>query len=155
MRPLCLYREQERALRCRPIAWLHTTAGLGSPMGAGRQSCPPVAIHICVLTGAPWRRRPGHCPPATSTDCPAASDGGEGHGDSLARCPGTDQPLCSPGRAPSEALSGHFATFGARHHRLCRSSAGGDGVPASAGNSVRDRPAIDPPAFAPLPVIQL
>jgi len=56
MRPLCLYREQERALRCRPIAWLHTTAGLGSPMGAGRQSCPPVAIHICVLTGAPWRR---------------------------------------------------------------------------------------------------
>jgi len=88
-------------------------------------------------------------PPATSTDCPAASDGGEGHGDSLARRPGTDQPLRFPGRAPSEALSGHFATFGACHHRLCQSSAGGDGVPASAGNSVRDRPAIDPPPLRP------
>ena len=41
-----------------------------------------VALHVCFLTGAPRRRRRGCCPPfharippATSTDCPAVSDG--------------------------------------------------------------------------------
>jgi len=91
-------------------------------------------------------------PPATSTDCPVTSKGAGS--DSLACRPGADQPLRFFGHAPPYPPPGHFATFRAYHRRLCRSSAGGDRVPASDGNSVGDRPAIASP-FAPLPVIQL
>ena len=49
---VCLYREQERPLRCRPIIRLHPTAGLGLPYRASgygwRQSHPLVTHHICV-----------------------------------------------------------------------------------------------------------
>jgi len=51
-------------------------------LGAGWRSRSPVALHVCVSTGAPWHRRPGHCPPfhaplppATSTDCPCPMGG--------------------------------------------------------------------------------
>ena len=51
-----------------------------SYLGASRRSRPAVAFSACILTGVPRRRRPGSCPlfhvpipPATSTDCPAAS----------------------------------------------------------------------------------
>jgi len=71
---------------------------------AGRRSRPPpIALHVCVLTRAPWRRRPGRCMqfrgahhPATSTDCPAASDGVGG--DSQVHHPGADRPLRFHGR---------------------------------------------------------
>ena len=49
---------------------------------SGRRSRPSIALHVCFLTGAPRRWRPGRClpfhvpiPPATSTNCPVASDG--------------------------------------------------------------------------------
>jgi len=59
-----LYREQERALRCRPIVRLCPTAGLWSPVpGVQSAIVSPVALHVCILTGVPRRRRPGRCPP--------------------------------------------------------------------------------------------
>ena len=112
------------------------TCGLPYP-ASGRRSRPSVALHVCFLTGAPRRRRPGRCPPfhapippATSTNChcPAASDGGGG--DSPARRPGADGRCASPVTLPRTPLR----PFWARHCRLCKSSAGGDGVPSSAGN---------------------
>ena len=40
------------------------TAGLWSPIPASsRRSRPSVALHVCFLTGAPRRRRPGRCLP--------------------------------------------------------------------------------------------
>jgi len=161
----CLYREQERALRCQPLFRPRPTAGLWSPMpgvwGLSVTASPPVAIHICILTGAPRRRRPGCYPPfrvhpsAHDVNRLSSSIQWRGHGDSPARRPGTDRPLRFLSRTPCVALpSGCFANFWACHHRLCRSSAGGDGVLASAGNSVEDRPAIAS-RFAPLPAIQL
>ena len=54
--------------------------GLPHP-ASGWRSRPSVTLHVCILTGAPRRRRRGRCPlfhvptPATSTDCPAVSDG--------------------------------------------------------------------------------
>ena len=54
--------------------------GLPHP-ASGWRSRPSVTLHVCVFTGAPRRRRRGRCPPfhaptpATSTDCPAVSDG--------------------------------------------------------------------------------
>ena len=99
---LCsVYRKQERSLF---TAALEQTSNVPTARNVGR-SCsrirrwacglpypasglrlrPSVALHVCFLTGAPWRWRPGHCPPfhapilpATSTDCPAASDWGRG-----------------------------------------------------------------------------
>ena len=38
---VCLYREQERALRFRPIVWLHQMAGLGSPIPGWSAIAPP------------------------------------------------------------------------------------------------------------------
>jgi len=59
-----LYREQERALRGRPIVRLCPTAGLWSPVpGVQSAIASPVALHVCVSTGALLRRRPGRCPP--------------------------------------------------------------------------------------------
>jgi len=55
--------------------------GLPYP-ASGRRLRPSVALHICISTRVPRRRRPSRCPPfhapvppATSTDCPATSDG--------------------------------------------------------------------------------
>jgi len=74
--------------RVRRRAW-----GLPYP-ASGQRSCPSV-LHVCLLTGAPRRRRPDCCPPfhapippATLTDCPVTSDGGGG--DSPAHRPGVD-----------------------------------------------------------------
>jgi len=94
-------------------------------------------------------------PPATSTDCPAASDVGAAVGSSPACHPEADWPLHFPGRAPPVAPSSScFVAFRSSHRLLCQSI---DGVPASAGNSVGDqpRPAIVHLPFAPLPAIQL
>jgi len=76
---VCLYREQERPLRCRPIIRLHPTAGLGLPYrasGSGwRQSHPLVTHHVCVDTCALPTVLHTHLP-TTSTNCPAVSDRG-------------------------------------------------------------------------------
>jgi len=110
-----------------------------------RQSRCPITFPACVSTRAPRRRRPGRrplfhmpIPPATSTDCTAASNGGL-------------WPLRFPGRAPPYR---HPAVF--RHATmLCRSSAGGDGVPSSVGNSTGTGRRSPSPHFAPLSAIQL
>jgi len=106
----------------------------------GRRSCPSVALHVCFLTAAPRRWRPGRClpfhvpiPPATSTNCPVASDGRGG--DSLV----IPRPVVRgpDGRCASLVLLPMPSPrpFWVRHRPLCRWSTGGDGVPSSAGNS--------------------
>jgi len=73
------------------------------------------------LTGAPRRWRPGRCPPfhvptppATSTDCPAASNGGGG-GDSPTHRPGADvrcaSPVTLPPTIPPAVLSAPLLTM--------------------------------------------
>jgi len=75
-----LYREQERALRSRPIVRPRPTAGLGSPVhgvwaiGPPPPRTPRLYFDSTVLRITVLRIHPL----ATSTDCPAASDGGEG-----------------------------------------------------------------------------
>ena len=114
-----LYREQERAVRCRPIVRTHPTAGLGSPVlgvwGPVGDRVPPVALHVCVLTRAPGRLRPGRCPPfcvtahppATSTNCQRCPTGSGG--DSLACRPGGRSAIVLPRSwSPSSPLSRPF-----------------------------------------------
>ena len=80
---VCLYRKQERPLRCRPIDRPRPTVGLWisctlGPVG-DRFPPPPVAFPAHVLTAVETRPLAAvlHAhPSATSTDCPAASDGG-------------------------------------------------------------------------------
>jgi len=117
-----------------------------------RQSHRPITFPACVSTRAPRRRRPGRrpplhmlTPPARSTDCTAASNGGGG--DSPARHLGADGHCAFPVALPRP--------FWACHHLLCRSSAGGDGVPSSVGNSTGTGRRSHSPHFAPLSAIQL
>jgi len=109
----------------------------------------PVALPACVSTRAPRCRSPAAARlsrahlPATLIDCPAAF---RGHGDSPARRPRAAQPLRFPGRAaPVPSLSPILQRFRRAAARYVdQSSAGGDGVPASVGNGVEGRPAIQP-----------
>jgi len=126
---ICLYRKQVRPLRYWLIIRPRPTAGLWISRTwrpeAGRRPCPPVVLHICVLTRVPWRGRPGRSLPAVSpAHLPAMSTvqrhpTGAGC-DSPARCPGANRPL----RSPCSPLPGCFATFRACHHPLCRSISG-------------------------------
>jgi len=118
----------------------------------GRRSRPSV----CVLTGAPRRRRPGHCPPfhgpipppATSTDCPAVSDGGGEvmipwpvvRGPMAAALPRSRSHVPSPGRfgcATASYVDRPQAQMEFRHR------------PGTAPGPAGNRP------FAPPPAIQL
>ena len=114
-------------------------------LGAGWRSRSPVALHVCVSTGAPWQRRPGHCPPfhaplppATSTDCPCPM-GGMAIPRPIVRA---NRPLRFLGRAPpcSPLTSICFVTFQVRHCPLCRSIT---------GDSVGNWPAITPSPSRP------
>jgi len=77
-----------------PIGFEYTEkrhCGLPYP-ASGQRSRPSVALHVCLLTGAPRRQRPGHCPlfhapipPVTPRRRPATSKGVGG--DSLAHRP--------------------------------------------------------------------
>ena len=71
----------------------------------GRRSRPSVALHICFLTGAPQRRRPGRCPPFhVPIFPPRLSSGvrrGGGGGDSPASRPGGRWPLHFSGGTPT------------------------------------------------------
>ena len=139
-----LYREQERALqtssgRVRRRAWVSHT----QRVGAGRRSRPPFALHVCVLTGAPWRRRPGRCPlfctPILSCHRPIVLRRLTGAGgDSPARRPGGHRPLHFPGRALSAASSpGRFATFRERPTRYVDQSIGSPHQPGTASQTGR------------------
>jgi len=75
--------------------------------------------------------------PATSTNFPATGAGGDSR-------PTVRRPICHcacPVALPCSPPTGRFTTFRARHCLLCRSV---NGVPASAGNSIGDRPVIAP-----------
>jgi len=121
------------------------------PVGGDRAPC----LRSDTCTTAP-ETPPLHAvlrahPPATSTDCPAVSDGGRGAAISrpfvrgpIGHC---DSPVVLPPVAPS---LGRVVTFRVRHHLLlCRSI---DGVSASAGNGVGSRTAIAPPLVLPLAI---
>jgi len=77
---------------CRPPSSGHVrrrACGLPHP-ASGRQSRPSITLHVCFLTGAPQRRRPGCCSPFQAPIPPASSGirRGGGGGDSPARRPG-------------------------------------------------------------------
>ena len=97
--------------------------GPGSPVPGGRSAiASPVTFPACVLTGAPRRRRPDHWPP-----------------------------FCTPILPRRRLIVQRHPMGGGRNspdrHPLCQSI---DLVPASASNSVWDRPAIAPPAHSRL-----
>jgi len=92
--------------------------GPGSPVPGGRSAiASPVTFPACVLTGAPQRQRPDHWPP-----------------------------FCTPILPRRRLIVQRHPTGGGRNspdrRPLCQSI---DLVPASASNSVWDRPAIAPP----------
>ena len=127
---VCLYRKQEKPLRCRPIIRPSPTL----PYRRSRRRSHRVPS-LCFFM--PWRLRPA----VSCAYWPATSNGGTG--DSPAHCSAIALPWsCSPVPSP-----GRFVTFREHHHRLCRLSAGGNGVPAS-GAGRRS------PPLAHLPAIQ-
>ena len=114
---------------CRPPSsgriW-QRACGLPYP-ASSRQSRPSVALHVCVLTGAPRRRRPGRCLPFHAPIPPQRRP-------IVQRCP-TGGRRWFPGQSSPVALPRTLPRpFWAHHCRLCWSSAGADGVPSSAGN---------------------
>ena len=136
--------------------------GLPHP-ASGWRSRPSVTLHVCVLTGAPRRRRPGRCPPfhvpippATSTDCPAVSDGGAGGGDSRPVVRGP-MAVAFPSRAPP--VPSTPTVLGAPLPAMLM-SAGGDGVrhrPEMAPGPPGDRPYLPlrAPTSDPTPITQV
>jgi len=121
--------------------------GLPYP-ASGRRSHPSVVLHICFLTGAPRRRRPGRCPPfhvpippATSTDCPAASNGGRRGfpSDSPARRPGADDHCASPVVLP-RTLPRPFLERHCRHADRPQAAMGSHHWPGTAPGPAGDRP---------------
>jgi len=134
-----------------PIVFEYTEkrhCGLPYP-ASGQRSRPSVALHVCLLTGAPRRQRPGHCPlfhapipPVTPRRRPATSKGVGG--DSLAHRP---MAVALPeSRSPVPPPS-HFR----------RATAGYADRPQAGWGLVigRVRLMIAPPPFAPPPAIQL
>ena len=75
--------------------------GLPYP-ASSRRSRPSVALHVCFLTGAPRRWRPGRCSPFHAPIPPASSSvrRGGGGGDSPARRPGANG-RCAPPYPPA------------------------------------------------------
>jgi len=104
---VCLYRKQERSLRCRPIDRPRLTVGLWSPVPRGRSA---IAFPACVSTRAPHYWRHGRCPPfhvPISPRCrPIVQQRPTAAGsNSPIHCPGADRPLRFPSRAPRVARS--------------------------------------------------
>ena len=103
---------------------------------SSRRLHPPITFPASVSTGTPQRRPlPAvlRAHPATSTDCPAVSDGGmviprpTVWGPMAIKLPRSRSSCTNP-----PAVLWHWA----RHHQLCRLSAGGNGIPALAGNGI-------------------
>jgi len=111
---------------------------------------PPVFRRVCT---APETRPLPAVSRARDVDRLSSGVQWEGRG---RRSPGPSSAIALPGYAPPiPSLPGCFATFRACHRRLCRSSAGGDGVPQQPGTaSETDRP-IAPSPLVPPPAIQL
>jgi len=102
-------------------------------LGALWRSRPPVALHVCVMTGAPQRQRPSRCPPFHAPILPRCRPivqrhltgrEEERHGDSPAHRALADQPLRFPGCASFVASSpGRFVTF-----QVCQWDRWGPGI---------------------------
>ena len=98
-------------------------------------------LHVCFLTGAPRRRRPGRCPPfhapippATSTDCPAVWLPSPSSGGRWLLCfPSRDPPYPAPGRF-GRATAGYVdcpqAAMGSRHRPETAQGQSGDRSPS-------------------------
>jgi len=109
------------------------------------------------LTGAPRRWRPGRCPPfhvptppATSTDCPAASNGGGG-GDSPTHRPGADVRCASPVMLPPYHPPGRFERATADYVDRPQAAMGSHHRPGTAPGPACDRA----PAGDPTPITQV
>ena len=119
-----VYRKQERSLFTAaleqtsnvPTAIARRRAcGLPYP-ASGRRSRPSVALHVCFLTGAPRRRRPGRCSPFHAL-IPRASSGVR-RGEAVIPRPVVRGPMAvalSRSRSPVPSPR----PFWARHCRLC------------------------------------
>ena len=128
--------------------------GLPHP-ASGWRSCPSVTLHVCVLTGAPRRRRRGRCPPfhaPTPCDVDRLSSGVRregGGGDSPARRP---RAVALPrSRSPRTLLPDRFERTTAGYVDRPQTGWG----PVISRERRRVRPMIAPPPFAPPPAIQL
>ena len=133
-----------------------SSCGLPYPASSQR-SRPSVALHVCVLTGAPRRRRPSRCPPfhapippVTSTNCPAASDGGGG--DSLAHHPGADGRCTSLVTIPPYPPPGRFGCATAGYVDRPQAAMGSGHRPGTALGLAGDRPPSRAPAGDPTPI---
>ena len=132
---VCLYRKQERPLRCRPIEWPRPTAGLWSPIPGGRlaiaspRHVPSLCfdVHATVLETQPLPAVLRAYPPAMSTDCPSGIRRGRAV---IPQMAGRSAIVLSRSRSPCSPLSSHFTMFQVHH---CPLSLSIDGVPASAG----------------------
>jgi len=135
--------------------------GLPHP-ASGQRSRPSVALHVCVLTGAPWRRRPG---PACRFTCPSIPrrrltvqrcpmGGGGGDSRPIVRGP---MAVAFPSRAPP--VPSTPTVLGAPLPAMLM-SAGGDGVrhrPEMAPGPPGDRPYLPlrAPTSDPTPITQV
>ena len=134
-----------------PIGFEYTEkrhCGLPYP-ASGQRSRPSVALHVCLLTGAPRRQRPGHCPlfhapilPATPRRRPATSKAVGG--DSLAHrpmavaLPESRSPVPSPShfrRATAGYVARKQAAMGSRHRPGMAPDPAGDRPPRRRSNS--------------------
>jgi len=116
-------------------------------LGAGRWSRLPITLHVCILTGGPWRHCPVFCAPILlwrrsivqrrPTAIPRPIVWGL-----IGHCASPVSPV-----APQP-----FCDVWVHHRPLCWLI---DGVPALVGNSVRGQPAIASPLFAPTPTMEL
>ena len=148
-------------MRCRPIVWPRPTAGL-------RISCTwhlvsnrvHVAFPACVSTRAPRRWRPSRClpfhvpiPPATSTNCPVASDGRGGDSLVIPRpvVQGPDGHCASLVLLPMPS-PGHFGCGTARYVDGPQAAMGSRHRPGTAPGPAGEHP---PFPFAPPLAIQL
>jgi len=164
-----VYRKQDRPLftaaleqtskMCRPPSSSCVrgrACGLPHP-ASGLRSRPSVTLHVCVLTGAPRRRRRSRCPPfhaPTPHDVDRLSSGIRregGGGDSPARRARADGRCTSLVALPSYAHPDRFERATAGYVDRPQTGWG----PVIGQERRRVRPMIAPPTFAPPPAIQL
>ena len=138
---------------CRPPSSDHVrwrACGLSYP-AFGRRSRPSVALHVCFLTGAPWRRRPGHCPPFNAPISPSRLSSGVRRGEAVIPRPVVRGPMAAAlPRSRSHVPSpGRFGCTTAGYVDRPQAPMEFRHRPGTAPGPARDTP------FAPLPAIQL
>jgi len=128
--------------------------GLPQP-ASGWRSRPYVTLHVCVLTGAPRRRRRGRCPPfhAPPRRRPIVQRCPTGGGEAVIPRPVVRGPMAValPSRAPPYPPPDRFERATAGYIDRPQTGWG----PVIGRERRRVRPMIAPPPFAPPPAIQL